>query len=598
MDSVVYQSLLRDRRTLENSSIRQIAKKRLPILTWLPSYDLQTFSQDLLAGFTVGLTEIPQGIAYAVVAGLPSQYGLYAGFMGCFMYFVLGSCKDINIGPTAIMALMIQPYVTAMGVAGGILITFLSGCIIFLCGLFNLGFIVEFFSYPVIAGFTTAAALNIASSQIKSLLGIAGKSDTFLTAWISVFENIKQTRLADSLMGLFTIIFLVMAKEIRRFGSLKRRSDWSRRRNMFGISIFMFSLASNALVVLFCSVLAYIYKQNGETPFKLTGEVKGGLPSFGLPPFSTNFNGTHLSFKDMLNEYGSVVIFCPLIAVLEHIAIAKAFSKGRSLDATQEMLALGICNIMGSLIQSMPVTGSFTRTAVNNASGAKTPTCGIITGIMVLLALGFLTSTFQYIPKSTLAGVIMVAMYYLCDFAAFSLLWKSKKLDLIPLTTTLVCCLLINLEYGILIGIAVNIVFVLYSSARPKIEIEELSPQYYLVKFKTGLHYTASEYLRENILQMCKTANSTVIIDGEYIGNVDATVAKSFNVLQDELNIRNQKVIFWNFKKSVINTCLGVNENLKENFREDSLQQIIEFTKPESEPKKSLLDSMSSVTRC
>lgn len=557
------------------TNLRRLGKKRLPILKWLPSYDFETFSQDLLAGFTVGLTEIPQGIAYAIVAGLPSQYGLYAGFMGCFMYFFLGSCKDINIGPTAIMALMIQPYVAVMGPNGGVLITFLSGCIIFLCGLFNLGFIVEFFSYPVIAGFTTAAALNIGSSQVKSLLGIPGKSDNFLQAWISVFHEIKKISLPDSLLGLVTIVFLVTAKETRRFGTLKKRPDWTRKRNVLGICIFMFSLASNAIIVLISSIVAFVCKQNGDTPFKLTGNVEGGLPPFQLPPFSATLNGTDFNFQEMISEYGTVVIFCPLIAVLEHIAIGKAFSKGRTLDATQEMLALGVCNIMGSFVQSMPVTGSFTRTAVNNASGAKTPTCGIITGIMVLLALGFLTSTFQYIPKTTLAGVIIVAMYYLCDFDAFRVLWKTKKLDLIPLTITLSFCLLLNLEYGILIGIAVNIVYVLYSSARPKIEIEEVNTSFYLVKFKTGLHYTASEFLREHILQNCTAAKSTVIIDGEYIGNIDATVAKSFHVLRDELNLRDQKLIFWNFKKSVMNTCLGVNENLKDNFREDKLDQII-----------------------
>ncbi|XP_057659496.1 sodium-independent sulfate anion transporter isoform X5 [Diorhabda carinulata] len=548
--------------TSGTTNIRRLIKKRFPLLAWLPSYNFQTFSQDFLAGITVALTEIPQGIAYAIVAGLPSQYGLYAGFMGCFMYFMLGSCKDINIGPTAIMALMIQPYVSSMGIAGGILITFLSGCLIFLCGLLHLGFIVEFFSYPVIAGFTTAAAFNIASSQIKSLLGIPGKSDTFLTAWISVFENIKKTRLADTLMGFFVIVFLVIAKEIRRYGSLKQRPEWTRKRYIIGVIIFMFSLASNAIAVMCCSVVAYIFKQYGQMPFKLTGEVRGGLPSFTLPPFSTNFNGTEFRFEDMMTEYGTVVIFCPLIAVLEHIAIAKAFSKGKSLDATQEMIALGVCNIMGSFVQSMPVTGSFTRTAVNNASGAKTPACSIITGIMVLVALGFLTSTFQYIPKSTLAGVIMVAMYYLCDFQAFILLWKSKKLDLIPLTATLVCCLFINLEYGILIGLAVNIVFVLYSSARPKIEIEEISPLYYLVKFKSGLHYTSAEYLREYILSMCTSPNSTVIIDGEYIGNIDATVAKvsSFATVSSLFQVKKKKNLTDYCSYSLLVIILGYQE--------------------------------------
>ncbi|CAH1996916.1 unnamed protein product [Acanthoscelides obtectus] len=557
---------------------KDMLKSYIPVLIWLPQYNYGSFFQDLLAGFTVGLTEIPQGIAYAIVAGLPSHYGLYSGFMGCFIYFILGSAKDINIGPTAIMALMIQPHVGTMGPAGAVLITFLSGLIIFICGLFQLGFIVNFFSYPIIAGFTTAAALNIASSQIKSLFGIAGKSDSFLAAWVALFKHIGEARLWDTLLGCFTIIFLVIAKEIRRYGTLKRRPEWTSRRNTIGICIYLFSLASNAIAVIIASAMAYCFAQQGYQPFKLTGNVDGGLPNFTLPSFSTTYNGTYYSFTDMMENYGALVIFCPLIAILEHIAIAKAFSKGKTLNASQELIALGFSNIMSSFVQSMPVTGSFTRTAINNASGARTPACGIITGAMVLLALGFLTSTFQYIPKASLAGVIVVAMYYLCNFQAFMMMWKSKKMDLVPLTATLFFCLLINLEYGILIGIAINMTFVLYASARPKLDLEEHLPNVYMIKPKTGLYYTAAEYFREFILQNCLTEKSTVVIDGRYIGNIDSTVAKSLSTLNEELKLRDQKLLFWNFKDSVKDTCIGVNGTLSSILVDGELQEVLEKT--------------------
>ncbi|KAJ8978076.1 hypothetical protein NQ317_000634 [Molorchus minor] len=509
---------------------RRFLKKRVPILSWAPKYTVGLLLQDLLAGFTVGLTEIPQGIAYALVAGLPAQYGLYSGFMACFVYFIFGSCKDLNIGPTAIMSLMVQPYVTAMGAAGAILLCFLSGCIIFVLGLLHLGFIVEFFSYPVTAGFTTAAALNIASSQIKSLFGITGKSNAFLEAWISVFEHIGEIRKWDTLLGFITILFLVVAKVLGKYGTLMFRPDWSRRRNILGVFIFMFSLARNAIAVIVGTVMAYIFYQNGYEPFKMTGNVEAGLPEFKLPPFSTTFNGTEFTFMDMMKQY----------------------AMGRTLDATQELITLGLCNIMDSFVQAMPVTGSFTRSAVNNASGVRTTAGGIVTGAMVLLALGFLTSTFQYIPKATLAAVIIVAMYYLCEFGAFLLLWRTKKTDLIPLTVTVLCCLLISLEYGILIGIATNVLFVLYSSARPKLDIERPSGDVYIVRLKTGLHFAAAEYVREMILKRCIVEKSTV----------------SFSVLKEELEIRGQKILFVNFKKSVMDSCTGVNETLHHYFRE------------------------------
>ncbi|XP_018563097.1 sodium-independent sulfate anion transporter-like isoform X2 [Anoplophora glabripennis] len=552
---------------------RKLLKKRLPIIAWLPTYTIGTLLHDLLAGFTVGLTQIPQGIAYAIVAGLPTQYGLYCGFMGSFVYLFLGSCKDLTVGPTAILGLMVQPFVHSMGPAGAILICFLSGCIIFLLGLLHLGFVVEFFSYPVIAGFTTAAALNIGSSQINSLLGITGRSQDFLNTWIHVFTHIKETRKWDAILGFTTIVFLVLTKQLRDYGTLKMRPEWSRNRNIFGIFLFMFSLARNAFAVIIGSVLAYYLNEDDTTPFRLTGNVTGGLPPFTPPPFSTTFNGTDFTFGDMVAQYGTTVVFCPLVSILGHVAIAKAFSKGRTLDATQELIALGMCNIMASFVQSMPITGSFTRTAVNNASGVKTPAGGIVTGAIVLLALGFLTTTFRYIPRATLAAVIVVAMYYLCEFNAFPLLWKTKKMDLIPLTVTLLSALLLNLEYGILIGLATNLIFLLYTSARPKVDIEEASLGVYMVKMKTGIQFAAAEYVREAILTKCKAEKSTIVVDGKYVGNIDATVAKSFSVLKEELDMRDQKLFLLNFKQSVMDTCLGVNKKLKQCFI-DSMEEI------------------------
>ncbi|KAJ8978075.1 hypothetical protein NQ317_000633 [Molorchus minor] len=300
----------------------------------------------------------------------------------------------------------------------------------------------------------------------------------------------------------------------------------------------------------------------GENLDESAGDVAGGLPPFELPPFGTSFNGTEFTFYDMVNNYGMVIIFCPLVAILGHVAIAKAFlnTKGRTLDATQELIALGVTNMLGSFVHSMPVTGSFTRTAVNNASGVRTTAGGIVTGTIILLALGFLTNTFEYIPRATLAAVIIVAMYYLCDFAAFPTLWKTKKLDLIPLSATLFSSLALSLEYGILIGIATNMVYLLYASARPKLNISNPTIDVYVVRPKTGLYFAAAEHLRDTIIEKCVGEKTTVVIDGKYIGNMDATVAKSLGVLKEELEIRNQMLILMNFKKSVMDICLGTLE--------------------------------------
>ncbi|XP_019759137.1 sodium-independent sulfate anion transporter isoform X2 [Dendroctonus ponderosae] len=566
-------------RRIDSAIIKKIVSNRFPIISWLPSYTIYLFFQDLLAGFTVGLTEIPQGIAYAIVAGLPSQYGLYSAIMGGFIYCIFGGCKDINVGPTAIMALIVQSSVTTMGPSGAILITFLSGIIIFMAGVLRLGFLVQFFSFPVISGFTTAAALSIASTQLKQLLGISGPASIFLDAWISLFKNIKETRKWDAILGFMTIFIVFAFREIKKYGSLKHKPEWSRNRNLLGNFLFIFSLAGNAVVVIGGTSIAYVaHNSYNATPFILTGDVAGGLPDLSLPPFSVTWNGTYYSFSAMLSEYGSTLAFCPIIAFLEHIAIVKAFSKGKIIDATQELMALGLSNIAGSLVQSMPVTGSFTRTAVNNASGARTTIAGVITSCMLLVALVLLTGAFKYIPKATLAGVIVVAMYYLCEFDAIPIMWRTKRLDLIPFFTTLMCCLLISLEYGIIIGIGINLTFILYDAARPKLYVERLMLQeriIYVIRPKASLYFTSAEFLREKMLKDCGESESLIVIDGEFVPSVDATVARGFfNLLQD-LELRHQTVLFWNFNQTVTDICSGEHKKLGCFFRNGTLESVI-----------------------
>lgn len=354
------------------------------------------FIQDAVAGISVGLTAIPQGIAYAVVAGLSPEYGLYSGFMGCFVYTIFGSCKDITIGPTAIMSLMIYSAVKHLNTDFAILGTFLSGGVIFLLGILNLGFLVQFISTPTIIGFTTSATITIASGQVKPLLGIkSGSSNEFIPSWKNVFEHLNEVEVSDTILGLLSIALLFILK----------KPTFLARWPVFSKYI---SISRNAIVVIIGMIVAYIFHINGSDPFRLTGSIKEGLPEFLIPPTQSELNGEVYHFIDMVRALGLSLITLPLVSILESVAIAKAFSKGKIVDATQEMIALGLCNIASSFFQSIPITGSFTRTAVNHNSGVKTPLGGVVTGCLVLLALGLLTSTFYFIPKTTLAAVSII----------------------------------------------------------------------------------------------------------------------------------------------------------------------------------------------
>jgi sodium-independent sulfate anion transporter 11 len=271
--------------------------------------------------------------------------------------------------------------------------TFLSGWVIFLFGVLNLGFLIQFISMPTIIGFTTAATITIGSGQVKPLLGItSGSSNEFIEAWKNVFEHLNEIRYADTIFGLFSFALLMLMKKPT---CLSRWPTFSK----------YVSISRNAIVVILGIIVAYLFHLNGQDPFRLTGAVAEGLPVFQVPPTQTELNGRAYSFVEMFKALGLSLLTLPLVSILESIAIAKAFSKGKIVDATQEMIALGLCNIASSFFQSIPITGSFTRTAVNHNSGVKTTFGGVITGIIVLLALGLLTGTFYFIPKTTLAAV-------------------------------------------------------------------------------------------------------------------------------------------------------------------------------------------------
>ncbi|XP_065075454.1 sodium-independent sulfate anion transporter-like [Ochlerotatus camptorhynchus] len=525
---------------------RENALRRFPFLVWSPQYNLRKFASDAIAGITVGLTSIPQSIAYAVVANLEPQYGLYSNFMGSFVYAFFGSVKEITIAPTAIMALMVQHIVLELGPAGAVLSSFVSGCIALLLGLLNFGFVVQFISMPVITGFITAAALTIMSSQMKSLMGIssAGRSSGFLDSWTNVVENAGQTRLWDAMLGFGSLAILIFLTLIKGRGSGRWRTATK-----------YLCLLRNALIVISGGTLAFAFACQDQYPFRLTGKVASGFPPIEPPPFSTTFKDEFYDFPRMLRILGSSVITIPLISILEVVSIGKAFSKGNPVDATQEMIALGLCNVAGSFTASIPTTASFARTAINSSSGVKTPFGGVFTGLLVLSALGLLTEYFYFIPKATLAAVIIAAMVFMIEYRAVAEMWRIKRIDIVPFLVTVVACLFIGLEYGILIGICVNLCFLLYLISRPRIEhrVMKINHVNALVLRPTNdLAFSSAEYFREKILSMAGNHEANVVvIDGEMIKYIDSTVVKNISSTVDELRLQGRHVLLWRWNREV-----------------------------------------------
>lgn len=558
------QSWLKDK--IKKGCNKKVLLKRVPILAWLPSYSVEYAIADLLAGLTVGLTVIPQAIAYANVAGLPPQVGLYSSFMSCFVYTIFGSTKDAAVGPTAIEGLLTRENNHGFGEDGSTILCFLSGIIVFLMGVFQLGFLIDFISGPVSVGFTSAAAIIIATTQVKDILGLTYPGSNFLIVWSQIFEHYEETRLYDTILGVTSMIVLFVLRSIKdcKIGP----KDEEAQKNFFYVVanrvLWLVCTARNIIVVLVSAALAYYFKLHDSQPFLLLGYVKPGLPPVEPPPFSATVGNSTYSFVDVTTTIGSGFLIVPIFIILENMAIAKAFAQGKTVDATQEMLALGLCNIASSFVKSMPVSGALSRGAVNNASGVKTSFGGIYTGLVVIISLKYFTPYFYYIPKASLAAVIIAAVVFMVEFHVIKPMWRTKKIDLLPAIVTFLSCLFIKLEMGIFIGIAVNVIFLLYQSARPSVHVEKMTTSfgcdYLLITPDRSLSFPSVEYVRTTVSKAgIKQGSSSipVVIDAKHIQGADFTAAKGIKSLIEDFFRRNQALIFYNLKPSVSSIFQG-----------------------------------------
>ncbi|PNF43810.1 hypothetical protein B7P43_G07765 [Cryptotermes secundus] len=374
------------REKAKKSFTKKVLYKRVPILSWMPKYKAQDAVGDLVAGITVGLTVIPQSLAYANIAGLPTEYGLYGSFLGCFLYILFGSCKDVPMGPTAIVSLLTYQQVGNLGINAhyyAILLCFLAGCVEVLMGTLGLGFVIDFISGPVSSGFTSAAALIIVTSQVKDILGIHASGNTFIENWDSLFHSMKDTRTWDTVLGVACIAVLLLMRLLTmvKVGP-KDETQMTTTQRAINKLLWLIGTSRNAILVVICGFIGYHF-ENTDT-IKITGNITQGLPEFKIPPFEFYDSTTNhtVSFTDMCSTLGTGLIIVPLVALLENIAICKAFSNGKPVDATQELLAMGVCNIGNSLVQGFPGSGSLSRSAVNNSSGVRTPLGGLYTGML------------------------------------------------------------------------------------------------------------------------------------------------------------------------------------------------------------------------
>jgi len=501
------------------SNILNNIAKFIPILKTIQTYDQETFKGDLTAGVTVAIMLIPQGMAYALLAGMPPVYGLYASIIPVLIYAILGSSKQLAVGPVAMVSLLIVAGVGELADAGSdrfihlaIMTALGVGTVQFLMGVFRMGFLVNFLSHPVLSGFTSAAALIIGASQLSNLLGLdLERSKQVHEILIGAYQNIGNINLITAAIGIGSVVSIMMLKK------------WKKT-------------FPSALFVVVAGTLITAFFGLNTMGVSIVGNVPDGLPSLQMPGLSLG------DFRSLL----PIILVISLVSYMESIAVAKAIAnkRGYKVDANQELIALGGANLGGAFFQSFPTTGGFSRTAVNDQSGAKTTLASVITAVLIGITVLFLTPLFYYLPSAVLAAIIMVAVAGLFDAEEMVHLWKTEKKDLAMLSVTFLATLFLGIEEGIGIGVLLSLIMVIYTSTRPhSTELGRLGdtqnfrntdrypeaktePGILIFRFDSNLYFANVEHFRESIEEKVNERGqklSVVILDASAINNVDST---------------------------------------------------------------------------
>jgi sulfate permease, SulP family len=425
----------------------------LPILGWWPAYSRDQMTNDAMAAVIVTIMLIPQSLAYAMLAGLPPQVGLYASILPLLAYCLFGTSRTLAVGPVAVISLMTAAAVGKLAAQGtvdyataAVALAFLSG----LMGVFRLGFVANYLSHPVISGFITASAILIAASQLKYILGIKANGENLLDLLSSLWANLGQTKLSALLIGCSVTAFLFWARKGLKPFLLKR--GWAPR------SAEIAARAGPVAAVAVTAIITGALRLD-KGGLQIVGTIPMGLPPFALPSFDTKLWGA-LTYSALLIS---------LVGFVESISVAQTLAAKRRqrIVPDQELIGLGASNIAASFSGGYPVTGGFARSVVNFDAGAETPMAGAFTAGGILLATMFLTPLLYFLPQATLAATIVVAVLSLVDLGALKRTFDYSKNDFLAMLATVAATLGAGVEAGIMAGVALSLALLLYRASVP-----------------------------------------------------------------------------------------------------------------------------------
>lgn len=496
-------------------------KSFLPILQWLPKYRKEMLFGDAISGITAGILAIAQGMAYAMIAGLPPVFGLYAAMTPQIIYVLLGTSRQLSIGPVAMDSLIVAAGISAIGIVGieeyilaAVFLAFFVGIIQVILGVLKLGFLANFLSKPVLNGFTSAAALIIGLSQLKHMLRVdMQQTNKIHILFQEVILNFSETHFLSLGLGLVGIILIKVFQKINK------------------------KIPAILIVVSLGTIVMY-FTQWHLQGIKIVGEIPVGLPKIGIPKLD----------KQLIIDLFPVAITLAVVGFTEAISIAKAIEEKHTeyqVDPNQELIAVGSGNIIGSFVQSYPTTASFSRSAIQDQGGAKSGIASLFSAALVLLTLLFLTPLFYYLPIPILAAIIMVSIFGLIDIKYPIQLWKKNRDECLAFLITFIITMTVGIPQGIVIGILLSLLTMIFRTSKPHIAIlgKIKNTEYYknvnrfeeditvdkrilIFRFDAQLFFGNQDYFKKELLKQVEIKGAElelIIINAEAINYIDSS---------------------------------------------------------------------------
>ncbi len=481
-------------------------ERYFPILAWSKNYTRETLTSDLVAAAIVTVMLVPQSLAYALLAGLPAEVGLYASMLPLLAYAIFGTSRTLAVGPVAVVSLMTAAAMGKLAIAGpaeyaaaAITLAALSGLILLALGICRLGFLANFLSHPVIAGFITASGILIAAGQLKHLLGVKAGGVNLIEVAETLAPNLSQTNLITLVIGALATVFLFWVRKglkpiLIASGLRPRLADLSSKTGP------IFALAATAFA-------AWAFDL-GNKGVKLVGAVPQGLPSLSLPDFS----------MPLVQSLALPALLISVVGFVESVSVGQTLAAKRRqrIEPDQELIGLGVSNLAASVSGGFPVTGGFARSVVNFDAGAETPAAGAFTAIGLAGATLFLTPLLAYLPQATLAATIIVAVLSLVDLSILKRTWNYAVSDFAAVSATILLTLGIGVEAGIVAGVVLSILMHLYKTSKPHIAIlgrvpgtehfrnikrhqVETNPTVLSMRVDESLYFANARYLEDQI---------------------------------------------------------------------------------------------------